>query len=84
LVADRFHPPTNFSHILDLEHWKRADVPVQFQGIVDRYEKEGLFRDVPHHSGPLDKQASEFLVLGGEKFVVMGCALFLNLHFIVK
>ncbi|XP_035680170.1 vacuolar protein sorting-associated protein 54-like isoform X2 [Branchiostoma floridae] len=65
--VNRFHEErkTKLSLILDSERWKQTDVPVEFQDLVNSVDKV------------TEKKPTEYLVVDGQKFAVVGTVLLL-------
>lgn len=76
--VDRFHEErkTKLSLILDNERWKQADVPTEFQEMVDHISKLGRMQ-LPEKRIDLGKKPAEFIVVNEEKFAVVGTVLML-------
>lgn len=77
--VDRFHDErkTKLSLILDNERWKQADVPAEFQEMVDLISKSGKMQLPEKQRIDLSKKPAEFIVVNGEKFAVVGTVLML-------
>ncbi|XP_078674296.1 vacuolar protein sorting-associated protein 54-like isoform X2 [Branchiostoma floridae x Branchiostoma belcheri] len=65
--VNRFHEErkTKLSLILDSERWKQTDVPVEFQDLVNSVDKV------------TEKKPTEYLLVDGQKFAVVGTVLLL-------
>ncbi|GLH01415.1 Vacuolar protein sorting-associated protein 54 [Gryllus bimaculatus] len=77
----RFHQDrkNKLNLLLDSERWKQADVPAEFQDLVDHIMETGTFSLVKREGeveGTTRKPAS-FLMIGEEKFAVVGTVLLL-------
>ncbi|KAJ4449356.1 hypothetical protein ANN_00754 [Periplaneta americana] len=79
--VQRFHQDrkTKLSLILDSERWKQADVPAEFQDLVSYISETGKFslakRETESEIG--DRKPSNVLVVGEEKYAVVGTVLLL-------
>ncbi|XP_047119390.1 vacuolar protein sorting-associated protein 54 [Schistocerca piceifrons] len=76
----RFHQDrkTKLSLILDNERWKQADVPAEFQDLVDQIATYGHFSPPKKDDGDGSVRKPEaFLIYGEQKFAVVGTALLL-------
>jgi vacuolar protein sorting-associated protein 54 len=87
LIKDNFL----FSQTLDQEQWKPTDVPELFQKIVDKYVHNGELRfygviddsadsssrTTPEPLSIRNGPVAEFLVVDGEKYIVVGTCLLL-------
>ncbi|XP_048586401.1 vacuolar protein sorting-associated protein 54 [Nematostella vectensis] len=82
---ERFHEErkNKLGLILDNERWKQADVPAEFQALVDSLVdgvrprgKEPTFAISSSNAQP-DRGPASFLVVNGEKFTVVGTVLLL-------
>nr|XP_057920789.1 vacuolar protein sorting-associated protein 54 isoform X1 [Doryrhamphus excisus] len=76
----RFHEErkTKLSLLLDNERWKQAEVPAEFQELVDSMADGRitlLARKAP--AGPDDRKPGEFLLVDGQKYAVVGTVLLL-------
>lgn len=73
-LAHRFHEDrkTKLGNVLDTENWKQADVPALFQELVDQWAKTGLFYDVTPTDQLRLRPPQSYLMVNGEKFVVVG------------
>ena len=69
----RFHDErkTKLSLILDNERWKQADVPADFQDLVNHITSTGELRP-PERSLTPDRQPSEHLFVERDKYAVVG------------
>ncbi|XP_029643248.2 vacuolar protein sorting-associated protein 54, partial [Octopus sinensis] len=76
--VERFHEErkTKLSLILDSERWKQADVPVEFQEMVDNISKTGKMQ-LPEKRIDLSKKPGEFIIVNKEKYAVVGTVLML-------
>ncbi|KAI7810562.1 vacuolar protein sorting-associated protein 54 isoform X1 [Triplophysa rosa] len=77
--VQRFHEErkTKLSLLLDNERWKQADVPAEFQDLVDSIADGRI--TLPEHkpTGFEDRKPSEFLCVDGQKYAVVGTVLLL-------
>ncbi|XP_064600313.1 vacuolar protein sorting-associated protein 54-like [Liolophura sinensis] len=76
--VNRFHDErkTKLSLILDNERWKQADVPSEFQQLVDHIRKTGQL-SLPEKKIDIDSKPSEVLIIEDQKYVVVGTVLLL-------
>ncbi|XP_071079341.1 vacuolar protein sorting-associated protein 54-like [Haliotis cracherodii] len=75
----RFHEErkNKLSLILDNERWKQADVPTEFQDLVDHIAATGAL-SIPERRIDSDgRKPSEFITIDGEKYAVVGTVLML-------
>ena len=78
----KFHEEqkTKLSLILDNERWKQANVPIEFQQLVDYIQSSSQLRLCEKKTDDgalLESQHNEYLIVDGRKFVVVGTALML-------
>nr|CAD7261959.1 unnamed protein product [Timema shepardi] len=79
--VQRFHNDrkNKLSLILDSERWKQTDVPGEFQDMADRIKSSGKFctpkRIQDSDNG--DRKPAEVLLVGSEKYAVVGTVLLL-------
>ncbi|XP_013401710.1 vacuolar protein sorting-associated protein 54-like isoform X1 [Lingula anatina] len=76
--VNRFHEERKqkLSNILDIERWKQADVPEEFQDLVDHISATGKLS--PAKKVDTEKRsASSTLRVGGEEYTVVGTVLIL-------
>ncbi|XP_035390561.1 vacuolar protein sorting-associated protein 54 [Electrophorus electricus] len=75
----RFHEErkTKLSLLLDTERWKQAEVPAEFQHLVDTIASGHITLPERKHTGPDDKKPNEFLLVDGQKYAVVGTVLLL-------
>uniref|UniRef100_A0A8C5MF55 Vacuolar protein sorting-associated protein 54 n=1 Tax=Leptobrachium leishanense TaxID=445787 RepID=A0A8C5MF55_9ANUR len=77
--VNRFHEErkTKLSLLLDTERWKPADVPVEFQDLVDSITDGKII--LPEKKSPCteERKPTDFLTVDGEKFAVVGTVLIL-------
>ncbi|CAG2224244.1 VPS54 [Mytilus edulis] len=76
--VNRFHEERRqkLSLILDNERWKQADVPAEFQELVDHITKSGSIC-IPERTQDKDKKPSESLKVEEQNFTVVGTVLLL-------
>ncbi|XP_062586622.1 vacuolar protein sorting-associated protein 54-like isoform X2 [Saccostrea cucullata] len=76
--VNRFHEErrTKLSLILDNERWKQADVPAEFQELVNHITQTGML-SLPERSADSDKGPTEVLVVEDQTFAVVGTVLML-------
>ncbi|XP_068607044.1 vacuolar protein sorting-associated protein 54 [Brachionichthys hirsutus] len=75
----RFHEErkTKLSLLLDNERWKQADVPTEFQDLVDAIADGKLTLPERRIPGPDDRKPAEFLLVDGHRHAVIGTVLLL-------
>ncbi|XP_057699841.1 vacuolar protein sorting-associated protein 54 isoform X2 [Corythoichthys intestinalis] len=75
----RFHEErkTKLSLLLDNERWKQAEVPAEFQELVDSMADGTIALTVRKVAGPDDRKPSDFLLVKGHKYAVVGTVLLL-------
>lgn len=76
--VNRFHEEriNKLSLILDNERWRQADVPVEFQEMVEHISSSGKLH-LPAKKADTDSKPQEFLSVDGEKYAVVGTVLML-------
>lgn len=76
--VQRFHEDriNKLSLILDNERWRQADVPVDFQEMVDHISSTGKL-NLPVKKSDSESKPQEYLYINGEKFSVVGTILML-------
>ncbi|KAK2170701.1 hypothetical protein LSH36_1g18004 [Paralvinella palmiformis] len=76
--VNRFHEErkTKLSLILDNERWKQADVPAEFQDLIDYIDRSGKL-NIPDRKISHDKKPQEFLIIEGQAYAVVGTVLML-------
>ncbi|KAL5008620.1 hypothetical protein ScPMuIL_014201 [Solemya velum] len=76
--VNRFHEErrNKLSLILDNERWKQADVPAEFQNLVDHIIKTGRL-ELPEKKSEKEKRTLEYLSVDGERYAVVGTVLLL-------
>uniref|UniRef100_A0A667XRY5 Vacuolar protein sorting-associated protein 54 n=1 Tax=Myripristis murdjan TaxID=586833 RepID=A0A667XRY5_9TELE len=75
----RFHEErkTKLSLLLDNERWKQAEVPAEFQDLVNSIADGRITLPERKTPGPDDRKPSEFLLVDGQKYAVVGTVLLL-------
>ncbi|XP_072239626.1 vacuolar protein sorting-associated protein 54 isoform X2 [Leuresthes tenuis] len=75
----RFHEErkTKLSLLLDNERWKQAEVPAEFQDLVNSIADGRISLPERKTSGPDDRKPTEFLLVNGHKYAVVGTVLLL-------
>ncbi|XP_065816659.1 LOW QUALITY PROTEIN: vacuolar protein sorting-associated protein 54 [Labrus bergylta] len=75
----RFHEErkTKLSLLLDNERWKQAEVPAEFQDLVNSIADGRIALPERKISGPEDRKPSDFLLVNGQKYAVVGTVLLL-------
>ncbi|CAK6976311.1 vacuolar protein sorting-associated protein 54 [Scomber scombrus] len=75
----RFHEErkTKLSLLLDNERWKQAEVPAEFQDLVNSIADGRITLPERKTTGPDDKKPAEFLLVNGQKYAVVGTVLLL-------
>ncbi|KAH9492137.1 Vacuolar protein sorting-associated protein 54 [Bulinus truncatus] len=75
----RFHEErkNKLSLILDSERWKQADVPAEFQDLVNHVVSTGTFTLPEKKSGTGSRTTTQCLFVGDEQFAVVGTVLML-------
>lgn len=75
----RFHEErkTKLSLLLDNERWKQAEVPAEFQDLVNSIADGRITLPERKTPGPDDKKPTEFLLVNGQKYAVVGTVLLL-------
>uniref|UniRef100_A0A665URA8 Vacuolar protein sorting-associated protein 54 n=2 Tax=Echeneis naucrates TaxID=173247 RepID=A0A665URA8_ECHNA len=73
----RFHEErkTKLSLLLDNERWKQAEVPAEFQDLVNSIADGRI--TLPERKTPDDRKPTEFLLINGQKYAVVGTVLLL-------
>ncbi|KAI5089780.1 vacuolar protein sorting-associated protein 54, partial [Silurus meridionalis] len=76
---NRFHEErkAKLGLLLDTERWKQAEVPAEFQHLVDSIADGNIRLPEREPAGPEEKKPSDFLVVEGEKYAVVGTVLLL-------
>ncbi|XP_067441695.1 vacuolar protein sorting-associated protein 54 isoform X1 [Thunnus thynnus] len=75
----RFHEErkTKLSLLLDNERWKQAEVPAEFQDLVNSIADGRITLPERKTPGPDDRKPTEFLLVNGQKYAVVGTVLLL-------
>ncbi|XP_055014058.1 vacuolar protein sorting-associated protein 54 isoform X2 [Boleophthalmus pectinirostris] len=75
----RFHEErkTKLGLLLDNERWKQAEVPAEFQDLVNSIAEGSISLPERKLSGPDDRKPTEFLLVNGQKYAVVGTVLLL-------
>ncbi|XP_011471589.1 vacuolar protein sorting-associated protein 54 isoform X1 [Oryzias latipes] len=75
----RFHEErkTKLGLLLDNERWKQAEVPTEFQDLVNSIADGKITLPERKTSGPDDRKPAEFLLVNGQKYAVVGTVLLL-------
>uniref|UniRef100_UPI0037E892DC vacuolar protein sorting-associated protein 54 isoform X2 n=1 Tax=Semicossyphus pulcher TaxID=241346 RepID=UPI0037E892DC len=75
----RFHEErkTKLSLLLDNERWKQAEVPAEFQDLVNSIADGRITLPERKVPGPDDRKPTEFLLVNGQKYAVVGTVLLL-------
>ncbi|KAG8124461.1 hypothetical protein E2320_019780 [Naja naja] len=76
--VNRFHEErkTKLSLLLDNERWKQADVPAEFQDLVDSIS-DGKIALPEKKAGAEERKPTDFLTVDGQKYAVVGTVLLL-------
>ncbi|PWA29323.1 hypothetical protein CCH79_00013924 [Gambusia affinis] len=77
--VNRFHEErkTKLSLLLDNERWKQADVPAEFQNLVNSIADGKISLPERKVSGTEDRKPVDFLLINGQKYAVVGTVLLL-------
>ncbi|XP_029306514.1 vacuolar protein sorting-associated protein 54 isoform X2 [Cottoperca gobio] len=75
----RFHEErkTKLSLLLDNERWKQAEVPAEFQDLVNSIADGRIGLPERKIPGPEDRKPADFLLVNGQKYAVVGTVLLL-------
>ncbi|XP_026159336.1 vacuolar protein sorting-associated protein 54 isoform X1 [Mastacembelus armatus] len=75
----RFHEErkTKLSLLLDNERWKQAEVPAEFQDLVNSIADGKITLPERKTPAPDDRKPTEFLLVNGQKYAVVGTVLLL-------
>ncbi|KAM9454475.1 vacuolar protein sorting-associated protein 54 isoform 1-T1 [Clarias gariepinus] len=75
----RFHDErkTKLSLLLDTERWKQAEVPAEFQHLVDSIADGHITLPERKPAGPEEKKPCDFLLVDGQRYAVVGTVLLL-------
>ncbi|XP_053140347.1 vacuolar protein sorting-associated protein 54 [Hemicordylus capensis] len=77
--VNRFHEErkTKLSLLLDNERWKQADVPAEFQDLVDSISNGKIALPEKKPGAPEERKPTDFLLVDGQKYAVVGTVLLL-------
>ncbi|XP_054714166.1 vacuolar protein sorting-associated protein 54-like [Uloborus diversus] len=77
--VSRFHEErkTKIGLILENEQWKQADVPMEFQELVNNIISSGCITSIKSTIDTLQKEPQTYLIVNSENFAVCGTALML-------
>ncbi|XP_066495027.1 vacuolar protein sorting-associated protein 54 [Tiliqua scincoides] len=77
--VNRFHEErkTKLSLLLDNERWKQADVPAEFQDLVDSISDGRIALPEKKVRVPEERKPTDFLIVDGQKYAVVGTVLLL-------
>ncbi|KAM3931499.1 vacuolar protein sorting-associated protein 54 [Leptodactylus fuscus] len=77
--VNRFHDErkTKLSLLLDNERWKQADVPAEFQDLVDSITDGKIILPERKSGCVEERKPSDFLTVDGQKYAVVGTVLIL-------
>ncbi|KAH0621831.1 hypothetical protein JD844_023483 [Phrynosoma platyrhinos] len=77
--VNRFHEErkTKLSLLLDNERWKQADVPAEFQDLVDSISDGKIALPEKKTGAPEERKPTDFLIVDGQKYAVVGTVLLL-------
>uniref|UniRef100_A0A8C9F097 Vacuolar protein sorting-associated protein 54 n=1 Tax=Pavo cristatus TaxID=9049 RepID=A0A8C9F097_PAVCR len=77
--VNRFHEErkTKLSLLLDNERWKQAEVPAEFQDLVDSVSDGRISLPEKKPTGTEERKPAEFLVVEGQKYATVGTVLLL-------
>ncbi|XP_075059999.1 vacuolar protein sorting-associated protein 54 isoform X2 [Mixophyes fleayi] len=77
--VNRFHDErkTKLSLLLDNERWKQADVPAEFQELVDSITDGKIILPEKKFGCAEERKPSDFLTVDGQKYAVVGTVLIL-------
>ncbi|XP_015284735.1 PREDICTED: vacuolar protein sorting-associated protein 54 [Gekko japonicus] len=77
--VNRFHEErkTKLSLLLDNERWKQAEVPAEFQDLVDSISDGRIALPEKKTGAPEERKPTDFLVVDGHKYAVVGTVLLL-------
>ncbi|XP_069787802.1 vacuolar protein sorting-associated protein 54 isoform X2 [Narcine bancroftii] len=77
--VNRFHEErkTKLGLLLDNERWKQAEVPPEFQDLVNSIEDGVISLPEKKATGPQERKPADFLAVDGEKYAVVGTVLLL-------
>ncbi|KAG8443915.1 hypothetical protein GDO86_009206 [Hymenochirus boettgeri] len=77
--VNRFHEErrTKLSLLLDNERWKQADVPAEFQDLVDSITDAKIVLPERRSGGSEERKPRDYLIVDGHKYAVVGTVLLL-------
>ncbi|KAL1006118.1 hypothetical protein UPYG_G00068070 [Umbra pygmaea] len=77
--VNRFHEErkTKLSLLLDNERWKQAEVPAEFQDLVDSIADGRITLPERKTQGAEERKPSDYLCIDGERYAVVGTVLIL-------
>ncbi|KFP83585.1 PREDICTED: vacuolar protein sorting-associated protein 54-like, partial [Acanthisitta chloris] len=77
--VNRFHEErkTKLSLLLDNERWKQAEVPAEFQDLVDSVSDGRISLPEKKPAATEERKPAEFLVVEGQKYATVGTVLLL-------
>ncbi|NXP16241.1 VPS54 protein, partial [Scytalopus superciliaris] len=77
--VNRFHEErkTKLSLLLDNERWKQAEVPAEFQDLVDSVSDGRISLPEKKPAATEERKAAEFLIVEGQKYATVGTVLLL-------
>ncbi|XP_075562819.1 vacuolar protein sorting-associated protein 54 isoform X2 [Pelecanus crispus] len=77
--VNRFHEErkTKLSLLLDNERWKQAEVPAEFQDLVDSVSDGRISLPEKKPAAPEERKPTEFLIVEGQKYATVGTVLLL-------
>ncbi|XP_070588671.1 vacuolar protein sorting-associated protein 54 isoform X2 [Erythrolamprus reginae] len=77
--VNRFHEErkTKLSLLLDNERWKQADVPAEFQDLVDSISDGKITLPEKKAGAPEERKPTDVLIVDGQKYAVVGTVLLL-------
>ncbi|XP_027550765.1 vacuolar protein sorting-associated protein 54 isoform X2 [Neopelma chrysocephalum] len=77
--VNRFHEErkTKLSLLLDNERWKQAEVPAEFQDLVDSVSDGRISLPEKKSAGTEERKPAEFLIVEGQKYATVGTVLLL-------
>ncbi|XP_029449517.1 vacuolar protein sorting-associated protein 54 isoform X2 [Rhinatrema bivittatum] len=77
--VNRFHEErkTKLSLLLENERWKQADVPAEFQDLVDLITNGKIALPEKKTGASEDRKPTDFLIVEGQKYAVVGTVLLL-------
>ncbi|KAG2467156.1 VPS54 protein, partial [Polypterus senegalus] len=78
-IVHRFHDErkTKLSLLLDNERWKQAEVPAEFQDLVNSIEDGKISLPEKKTSGSEERKPADYLIVDGQKYAVVGTVLLL-------